>query len=512
MREKWIRRALMLCTPAALLSASPAWGAFSRLTCPTSGWGTPIPTEMGGLEYVRQSTSPAGGTGDMTLYNLSQTGDFWGVMGNGNIRFLNPWFGFFVTETNFDKFAVTVGGSNFTYTGALNSSTTTLVQSGDTWDLRTDLGPAGRANIRWISDVSVANQTPPTIAQMGPRCRTNQTTNGVNGFIFSLQTRMDVLLLGTGDTVYGRITQPANQAIIISMDLLNATAGADFDLYASTTTSLPDDSNFQWRGFSGFASEALFIPAAATSRTVNIGIHSFNGSGDVALDIAAPQINNPRFCITDAGLTNHVTLNATQQGQLRDHFQAGSAHLYSYSNGMLFRQTFTNNTTWSGSCTTTNGCDICIVNDAPNNVSFGSGVAGFPCGHIDMHGGNWQAGIATGWLFAHESGHACFGLPDQYQLPPAGDSSPRYCGHTTMANNSKSQTFCSQNHCRDGQVFDSGQCDPNGQSDWARMLGTTWATGYAGTRFSDTNPVVLTANPAPIYNNPNFRGLVSVNF
>jgi hypothetical protein len=124
-----------------------------------------------------------------------------------------------------------------------------------------------------------------------------------------------------------------------------------------------------------------------------------------------------------------------------------------------------------------------------------------------MHGGNWGAGAAAGWLFAHESGHALFGLFDQYQPPPAGDATPRYCGHTTMANNSKATAFCTIAHCRDGQVFNTAACDPNGNSDWKIIDNNAfWTAAYPGPRFGSGT---VTAYPTPFWNNPNLQNLVT---
>ena len=116
------------------LATRPAQAAFSWATCSTTGWDTPVPSEIGGLEYMKQTKTPLGGASDMTLYNYNTT-QTWPIYTNGNVQYLNPWFGFFQTEFNYDKLTITGQGVGpWTYSGSINSSTTTLVQSADAWN------------------------------------------------------------------------------------------------------------------------------------------------------------------------------------------------------------------------------------------------------------------------------------------------------------------------------------------------------------------------------------------
>ena len=124
-----------------------------------------------------------------------------------------------------------------------------------------------------------------------------------------------------------------------------------------------------------------------------------------------------------------------------------------------------------------------------------------------MHGGNWTQGASLGWLFAHESGHSCFGLVDQYEPPPSGDASPRYCGHTTMANSSKALGYCSESHCYDGSLTGGDPTCTSHSSDWATIFGNPWTDSYEGPFWGNSTPF-----PTPTWNNPNFVNLPYLDF
>jgi len=504
---------------AGIVLSRTALAAFHFATCVTSGWDTNVPSEIGALEYVKQSTSPAGGPVDMTLYNFN-TSQSVTVFTNPNVLFLQPSFGFFVTELGFDKLNISGQGVPiFNYSGSVNSSTVSLVRSADMWDTGIGSSDVAYINASWTSDFNVASNAPPTVAQVAPRCKSNQSIAAFNNIQLIPNTRVDGLLIKPGDVNYMTVLQPANRTMVIRMDALSTSAGGDFDLYVSTSSSTPDDANFQWRGFTGLPSEALQIPQSASARTLYIGVHSYapaNSTGHYAL--SADVVTTPtagKVCVTDSTFTGHPTLTPAQFTSLRQFLQAGSAYLYGFTNGIAWRNAYTLNTGWTGTCNANNtGCEICIVNDA-TDVSFGRLVAGNKVGHIEMHGANWSQGAALGWLFAHESGHACFGLSDgsgtvdEYEQPPAGDLSNGVCGHTTMANHSKALAFCSLAHCKDGQVSDNVLCPIGSLSNWQRIIATTsWSTGYQGPLFANTT----TAYPTPSWNDQNLRDLVTTNF
>ncbi len=112
-------------------------------------------------------------------------------------------------------------------------------------------------------------------------------------------------------------------------------------------------------------------------------------------------------------------------------------------------------------------------------------------------------------MFAHESGHACFGLGDEYTYPAAGDASPRWCGHTNMANNSKALAFCSINHCSDGSTTSASCGGASGAPDNWDMIHQSTDFNFYG---PDYYTLGLTADATPMWNNNQLMNLVSFNF
>jgi hypothetical protein len=256
---------------------------------------------------------------------------------------------------------------------------------------------------------------------------------------------------------------------------------------------------------------ALLIPSTTSARNLYIGVHAFRGAGHFALSADVTSLLNANVCTVDSS-GNKKTFTSAQLSSARAYLQGGAAYLYAYTNGMLFRNSFTLNTGWSGSCTTQNGCDICLYDDPGMAVgSFGQYLgSSFPCGHIDFHAGSWDT-PASAWGFAHESGHSCFNLPDEYQrFPPAGDASPRYCGHTAMANSSRATGYCAWYHCYDGQISDVGACEnftnPPLRSNWDMVRTVYWF--YAGPHFGYNIPE-KTPYPTPSWNNEELRSIVT---
>jgi hypothetical protein len=479
--------------------------AFSFATCATSGWDAVVPSEIGAQEYLKKSTATPGAGDDMTLYNLN-TSQSWPVYVNPNVHFLQPIFGFFRTEPCCDKLNVAAYNGTFSYSGDINMSNTTLVRSSDQWDCGATVSDVASITQTWTSDVSIAGFGPPTIAQVAPQCKTSQSPTAYNNITIQPNTRIDGLLIKPGDVFYANVWQSSNANMVIRLDGLNVSNGGDFDLYVSSSTATPDDSHFNYRGFSSLPSEALFVPSPGGSgRYLFIGVHSFGpsaGTGHFALSADTVAQQGSSVCVTDK-LGNHVTLNSTDAASLKSYLKSGSASLYSYTNGMLFRNSFTLFNNWTA-CTTEAGCDICISTD-PGGAANGGPVTGHPCGHINVPKAYWGNGSVYGWLFAHESGHSCFGIPDEYDTSLVlGDNTPRWCGHSTMANSSKATAFCSLAHCQDGQLSDPHCALP---SNWSVIAASSsWAGQYAGPNFG---ALLTTAYPTPSWSNANLQSLVS---
>jgi len=266
---------------------------------------------------------------------------------NPNVQFLQPTFGYFVTELNYDKLTITSPSTiSHTYSGSVNSSTATPLRLTEWWST----GASGYVDAEWISDGSIASSLPPNVQALAPQCKTTQNTIASNTIVLGPNTRVDGLLVKTDDVIYMSVTQPANRPMVIRQDTLSA--GNDFDLFVSTITSVPDNSSWQWRGYSSQSNEAVFIPANGSVRTLYIGVHSYSGSGQFAL--SADVVKSPvgaGICVTsDPAQTAHVTLSTAKLDALRAYLRSGAAYLYAYTNGIAWRDSYSLNTTWSGTC------------------------------------------------------------------------------------------------------------------------------------------------------------------
>ncbi|APR87981.1 hypothetical protein A7982_13330 [Minicystis rosea] len=483
--------ALGLCT-------STSFARFEQAGCNMFGFDPPIPVNLGAQEFTKKSTDPAAGPTDMTLYNVN-TRSAWSLHVNTNVVALKPYFGFFDTEKGPDHLDVQELSSPFhtyVYTGILNPFTNAITPAADLW-FPNEPGSQfpGELLVSWTSDLSVANFAPPSFAAIAATCSGTQSPAITHVAHINPNERHDGLLLDTHDVLYFQVDVPANRPVILTLD--TTTPDVDFDLYANTGQALPDDNHFEFRGFSNLASEALRIPASPSARTFNIGVHSYRGAGHFVLHAYVHNdYPDNKVCVKNS------TLGAADIDKLKAFLTTGSTTLFGFTNGNLFRSHFTivQNV---GSCGT--DCDVCVFDD---NGSTSQGTPAYfvwdpDCGYIDAHGANWRSGASMGWLFAHESGHSCFDLSDEYKKPPAGPVTPRYCGHSTMANNAKATGFCSIAHCEDGQL--SGSCDAD--SNW-RTLYDNGTFPFSGMDFDFFGE---TADPTPIWNNPNLNALVTFN-
>jgi hypothetical protein len=488
-----------------LLAAVGLWGSsahasFPFQTCPTApNYDLPIPTNIGATEFDPKPENPAGGASDGTKYHLNT--DFsWSLYVNPNVIKIQPYYGFFQTEANYDYLQVDQQGGILKYSGNLNA-TTTPVAAGSTWVPYQGLGIINAVDLSWHSDYSVANALPPSFSQVAVQCRTSPLTEPVAPYSINIQRRVDGLLIKTGDVLYFEVFQLAGQPLVVSLDTKAATSGADFDLFASTTNQFPDNVDYMWRSYSSNPDEAMDIPAPASNRKVYISVHSFKGAGHFTLHALAMK-STERYALTVCPI--NFTPDATQQGQLRDFLTQGALRLLAATNGNLWIKTF--NFTSSKSSCDPNTCSICL--QTSGNTSYGnSNINPEGCGQISFGGGNWSGGAGVAWLFAHEAGHSCLGLPDEYLPPPAGSSTPMLCGHTIMSNHGYARFFCSKAHCKDGHSTDTTKCDPNSDNNWDKF--TAGSHYHYGPNFSAAG---TTADSTDYFGNEILRSMITVNF
>ncbi len=483
---------------ALALVGSTAHAAFQFPTCSNSpAYDAPIPVSIGAKEFDPKPENPPGGSTDGQRYNLNTTSS-WHVYMNPNVVRIQPYYGFFMTESGYDILKVTDSTGTLSYSGSINATTSPVAASG-IWQPQMGLGVINALDVSWTSDYSVANYLPPSFSQVAVQC-SNNVTNPIIPYPINFFDRTEGLLIKTGDVLYFRLTQPANAQMLLSLDAKATTTGADFDLYASTSNQFPDDSSFTWRSYTTNASEAIDIPASSSARDIYVGVHSYNGAGHFALH-ALLQASNERYALTVCPIG--FTPDATQQSTLTSFFKGGSLRFLAATNGNVWLKTF-NVTASHSSCDSS--CSVCL--NQTGSVSYGNpSISPQGCGQVQLGGGNWGGGAAYSWLYAHESGHSCLSLPDEYEPPPAGNATPMLCGHTIMSNHGFARFYCSRSHCKDGHTTDTARCDPASQNNWD--IFTNGSHYHWGPDFSADG---ITADPTDYFNNPVLQSMVTVNF
>jgi hypothetical protein len=130
------------------------------------------------------------------------------------------------------------------------------------------------------------------------QCLSNPPTPANTTFVHP-NLAYDGYLLDTDDVVYVYTTQPANE----EMSLLLWTLGtnADFDLYASTTDSLPVVTSQYTSRQGGNRADLIVIPPSSTQRTIYIAIGSYSGSGQFRFyaNAHAPGYPQTIYVVTD---------------------------------------------------------------------------------------------------------------------------------------------------------------------------------------------------------------------
>lgn len=482
---------------AALTLAAPGRAAFPQATCATAAFDAPVPLALGAQELTKQTGTPLTGPTDMVLYNFHQHAA-WTLHTNGNVATLKPYLAYFQTESFFDMMSIAEpgmlpGSSSAThiYSGLLNSNPSALAAAVDTWNMKASPLFPSQVSVGWYSDPTVAPYTPPSFGAAAPLCSPSQSATVTTTAPIGANERHDGLLLGTGDTLYFSVSQPALTPMIISLDTLASAPdglyAADFDLYVSTNTVFPDNNNYQFRGFTGSTSEALRIPPSSSARILYLGVHAYAGSGHFALHAYRTNEVTGNLCVLG------LPVSSSQLSSIQATIASGSAYFLGMTNGNVFRKSYTTVNGYAGPCTTSAGCDVCVYPDG-GTTSYGSREGGTPCGHITWHTGG------GGRLFAHESGHSCYDFPDEY-TGSASSTAPRQCGHTLEANNNKATGFCSYAHGLDGSTTNAS----GSTSNWERIKNSGDFHFYG----RDFDADGYTADATPVWNNPNLAALVT---
>lgn len=423
---------------------------FTQRTCSSGWYDTAVPVDIGARQFPTNTNDPS-------AYQLN-TDYTWRLYTNSNVKYLMRWVGepYWETETWYDRFYVTGKyGAQWQYHGYFPAGLGPL--GTPAWELAGDANKR-YVDLRWYSDSSVTRQNFPWFSQVLPQCEPSANPT-VNQEQVQPNRRIDGVLLGAGDVIYLRVAQPAYKKMVISLDVLSAAAAAaDFDLYVSYSTSTPDDTSWDLRGYNSNptgtlsgAGEMVIVPGdQPLARMLYIGVRAFNAAGHFTLHAA---VENPK--------TRKVCTPGDNFGPGFGHFwtdyqlmlkRASLAHAQAVQGGQLveswnFYQTpACEDKEWCQTCDAS--CEVCMTQISdPDACTIGQsdgGVVRLP---------HWVcSSVVTNafepFVVAHELGHGLLGLPDEYSGPWKHEGP--FCGHSLMNGPGNSHILCTGlNHCRD---------------------------------------------------------------
>jgi hypothetical protein len=352
----------------------------------------------------------------------------------------------------------------------------------------------GSMIVRWRTDIDTNVGVAPSLQQFGVQCWPDQTATASNGTDITTNTRYDGLLIGNKDTLYVRFVQPANRQMLVTEE--GHIPGTDFDIFASSTVTMPDSGTAAWKSESTNASEAFIIPATGAQRTIYLAAHSFAGAGTFTLHAyETPYVwnNLPLTVCLPPGVT---ALSSLDQIKLMSNLRTSSARFLSATNGNIFNRAFSVKPLPSSQL-----CDCFICLQAGSGRSRSS--LGTP-GHAGQVVQYYNFTSTTDFALPHEWGHALLGLGDEYDDPPAILSD--WCGHSMMGV-AEQGAFCSNmSHCKDGHRVHAGCSNP---SAWEGIININHITMVNG---DGQGSYTLTAASTRHDSNTQLKNLVNVSF
>jgi hypothetical protein len=267
----------------------------------------------------------------------------------------------------------------------------------------------------------------------------------------------DGVLQDTGDVIYGWTKLPANRSMSVVVWPVEVSAIADFDLFVSSTTSKPSNSNNQWGSKKSISSatgkmipEMVVIEPVGHDRNIYIAVGSYLGSGQFRLYANVHGKNFPSTVRVVTQFSPTQQQRTTMNNKLRKLVQA----VYWGTDGRHLIRKFeiwNNMTDWPTGVTYPY---LLFKGRAAANQCIGGadGSIGEYCkltsyGHISYSATEWcgcepeinvgcnctrtSQNAAKNWAAMpalHEFGHCYYGLPDEkFDKPP-----PNVCGHTIM--------------------------------------------------------------------------------
>lgn len=289
---------------------------------------------------------------------------------------------------------------------------------------------------RWVTNGSGNNSVGYKIDRVCLNCLTDPPTAANTTYVLQ-NWGYDGVLMDTDDVIYVWTNQPANHEMSI---VLWPRSYADFDVYASASTSLPSPSNFQWSSTGGSnRSELIVIPSYPETRPIYIAIGSFSGEGAFRFYVNSHAPGYPQSIRVTTDWNPSETHKAIIRTLIKKMIQAV---YYSTDGRHLIRYV---DVYWN------EGVSEPYINfsglQSPNHCIGGqaswcsSGLGE----HINLTSLNWcgngcqpklnpscacvnTQAFNEGWagnLAAHEVGHCYHGLPDEYSADYA-------CGHSQM--------------------------------------------------------------------------------
>jgi hypothetical protein len=431
------------------LAARSADAAFAPVYCSPSTWSNLISTQVGGTRFDRNPLN-----GSQYINNEDLT---WSLFTNPNVAQIQlKTSGGFSTESGFDYLKVSSqnAGSPTTYTGNISAGRT---------DNYVAFGvPSGEKSLtlQWHADFS--NMGTPALLDSAQFICQPTPQPAINNIAFGAPANFspkfaEGLLLGAGDAMYFSVTQPANVPFSIALQAISAMT--DIDLYVSTTTSTPDDSNFTWRSFTSDPNEFLRIPSAAATRTLYIGVHVFAGGGghfelhvmnEGSTTPIRPKVCTPGYKLDPASPRTTKLIQSLQNTALR--VTAATRGNWVFGGFDVFQSNACTGHEFCSDCDSS--CKICLMSPTEGDSctigqSFINGttrIANINCPAFDT-GGDVRF---NAFVWTHEFGHSFFGMDDEY-YPPG------FCGHSLMSGPSNSNFWCTAGqHCKDGSVAPNG--------------------------------------------------------
>ncbi|MCC6746809.1 MAG: hypothetical protein IT371_04065 [Deltaproteobacteria bacterium] len=339
----------------------------------------------------------------------------------------------------------------------------------------------GYLDFKWRTD-AFDNFMGYNVDGLRPACH-NQGAPANNLFVQSNYPH-EALLLGDGDVIYVYLWQPPGYDLGLVLWPSEANPASDFDVYASTTATLPSATNSQWGSAMGAGHpEFIKIPAftGPNARRVNIAIGSYSGAGQLRFyanlhtPASSPACPNAITVRTNFAPTTAQKLhikNLLRKTTQAFYFATDGRHFIDtwnvqwnnpstsfYPTGMMFmKETGLPNQCYGlqHTCDNEYGAYVMLEHSAwcgcdPTSPSCASCAADKTTQDATR---NWAADTST-----HELGHCIYHLADEYL---GGGLYQGGCGHSIMSSPASvvaknGVDFCDANNAgRDPQPGESG--------------------------------------------------------